>query len=686
MLFFARIVAIIAVLGVLLIFVLFIFSYYGIIIMNFTFFVSSLVSYALQPMYHAFANDWWLMGASFCQAIVNAPYIEFYILYVIISVKQIVGMIPDIVGITVATWKGIIRVIQHQVLTTDEHWTCKLGCAGICVIFLGIFLAIAMLAIGIAAFAGSIISTVFALVPGVLIYIPVVVQTFGAVLPVYGYWLRTLVCGWSPKFRCMKKMEDYFERQEAERENDGKGNAGANKIIAGEEANPNDIEDDGGFSVSKFLKGILWPGGYYEIFRFGTRIAEDKRHRFRKALFLLIFTGLNGALVVFDIGRLRSTWNVYFLVSIIMRIAFLPLASFFHVLVPFFHKIKDRTLRWIVKGGTWLTILIIALSIGSVVYTRLLINVNRLDNLMGVGEGVNTSWYHKDLYPPVCSRIYEDMNLVELTSLAIGGYDVTNNEEVFDLEMMHFFGDEWNTTIIPEVILLKNDIPMIAYDFIEKNLTVYALRGFASGPELAFQMQMLASHYVVPFFESMIILYNIMSVWFLKEYVPYAHTLGTHFFDPKAVSIELVQNVIDTVSARPTRDYWKTMFVGINTGGVMAKVAGMKTNNTGIALASFPAFTSTLSVPLSFLPAMSYNVVNIWQLTSLFSGQEPNSATNVIIPTTSRIIFDSSYEPFCMISQLCHQHVKYESFCRSAVGNQTMDEIFTWLQENFPYE
>lgn len=89
-------------------------SYYSVIMMNYVFFVSSIVSYTMAPIYQSLAKDWLNFVFSFTQVILASPLIAFYIFYILKSVVSLAEFISDIPS--VITHISYIIMVKYKEL------------------------------------------------------------------------------------------------------------------------------------------------------------------------------------------------------------------------------------------------------------------------------------------------------------------------------------------------------------------------------------------------------------------------------------------------------------------------------------------------------------------------------------------------------------------------------------------
>lgn len=74
-------------------------SFYSVIMMNYVFFVSSIVSNMMAPIYQSLSEDWINFTFSITQVILASPLISFYIFYILKSVTSLASFISEIPGV-----------------------------------------------------------------------------------------------------------------------------------------------------------------------------------------------------------------------------------------------------------------------------------------------------------------------------------------------------------------------------------------------------------------------------------------------------------------------------------------------------------------------------------------------------------------------------------------------------------
>ena len=365
--------------------------------------------------------------------------------------------------------------------------------------------------------------------------------------------------------------------------------------------------------------------------------------------------------------------------SVLIRIVALPLTSYFHCLVVFFHgrRISHTVSKWVMRIGslfTWAVVFASAIAVG-VVNSRVI--DERIADMPPPTLEQTYSWNHNNLSAPVCSKIFNGMSVLDVVSFSLGVYDIARDEKVFKTEMQHFFGADWEENIDYEVHWISKHVPVGVYDVKDRDTTVFAFRGFDTGQELAIQVELFAIHYVLPYVETIIPLQQLLVDGFLKFYTIFAHNLGMHFFDPKLMIDDFIPPVMDLYDKLELQDKRNVIFVGSNVCGVLAKIAGMKLRRPALGFISFPAFNDFFQLTFDLENEMAVYITNVYNFEGLYTDQEPGLANNIGVPwvSTSFLDRDSIYQSFCTIVETCQMNARYEQFCHAAIDRENMDLI-----------
>ena len=253
---------------------------------------------------------------------------------------------------------------------------------------------------------------------------------------------------------------------------------------------------------------------------------------------------------------------------------------------------------------------------------------------------------------------------------------------MFTLINEHLYpGWDYNTsTEAIEIDVLGEKIPMALFNF--DNLTVWSLRGFASGPELAAILELFCSQYIIPFFQSFIIFLEYIQDWFLSLAIPYAYSLGVFCFTPETVLDVMVNRTLEEYHKRNFTVTDNVVFVGINTGGVVAKILGMKTGHLGFSFMSFNAFTDLLQY-MRLDEDDSWLIVNMFHRGGWVSVQEPKLANNMILPSAIDTPFKDDKRPtFCTMALSCSNWEQYDEFCRQLLDDEFINMVHDYIEKS----
>ena len=678
-------------------------SFYSVIIINFVFFISTIVSYALSPLFHGLSKDIFLYVLSLLQIILANPLIEFFILYIINTVKNFVDSIFEFIS----TFKFLFLFAISSGYNKLKFASRSYGDQNI-IRQLGLVLA-SILALAASAGLTYIIWFIdkMMIFLGMIPYALMVVQIILVMIPTYFYWGRIIfgIKSTDPVFsenfivKIINKYENFItdakpnegvqtyhstfldkkfnplELSSQSFENSGESNEDDNEKKRKEF---DDMKNKQIKQIKQHLLPLVVAIEYVPLFDYTLDIAHDRFRIAKKRFFLILFSILNFLVIFVDLYRLYRDYSVYFMISIIARIIFFPLISYFHLVTALMYRAKRKLLHGIITIATSFTILIFLASIAGLIYSYFYSNLIRIDNLEYIPNS-NTS----DLYiiNDICTRNYEGISMIDAFGLSLGPYDIERNYTIFDNQMKYFFGENWKDFIKYEVHYVNKQTPFIIYT-INESVIVYGFRGFSSGSEFSLQIEMFTVQYVLPFFQDIVPFYEFMIDYFIDFYAKFAHNFGNQFFDPIAMSSLFLDPIEEIYQSKNYDKDTKILFTGINIGGLFSKTLAMINKKQGIGFISFPVFNDYLQNYFDFEDDDSIYITNVYNYNGLYSMQEPNLATNIGIPQNEHqfsVDTDSVYKTFCTIAEMCGEGPKFSNYCSSTVEN--MDEIREYLKK-----
>ena len=176
-------------------------SFYSVIMMNYVFFISSIVSYAMAPIYQSLANDWLNFSFSFTQVILASPLIGFYIFYIsksVVSLASFVSDIPSVIQhISVIFIKG--DQTQYKQLFSEffsnffwRDFSLIYECKEIKIILKLFFIGIGLIILAAALAYIELCFDKTIILLGSICYVINTIQIFILVLPSYLYFFQTL--------------------------------------------------------------------------------------------------------------------------------------------------------------------------------------------------------------------------------------------------------------------------------------------------------------------------------------------------------------------------------------------------------------------------------------------------------------------------------------------------------------
>lgn len=702
-------------------------SFYGVIIINFIFFVSSIVSYCLSPLYHGLSDDWVPFAFAIFQVILASPLVEFYILFIFKSVKYFVGSFSSIGGLVATLFQAGQK--QAYIKKTDNEGDGWYSDTNLCKYIGMLFLSFLTLLVSFGAVYVTLLIDKMFILFGMIPYVAIVIQILIIMMPTYTYFFEILFKGRVGKHSCIQIVKDSindklnelntasnattYTREDAENQtfdsylnekffhnvelssessaSEGKDKDNDKKKDAAEK----EIKRYGGEALAT-LAPLFTAKEYIVLHEYALDIADDGFHKTSKRVWLWIFTLLNLAVVGFDIWRFIEVRTAYFLGSIILRVIFLPLISYFHLVTIYMYKTTDATLRLILNITRVFTILILLLSVAGFVFAKVYQDTVRINELAPPVPYNISGINNKTMDHPVCRMKYNEISIIDSIGYALGPYDVERNKTVFNNQMSYFFGDDWEDYINYEVIHFNKDTPFIIYNNTKQDTLIFGFRGFSSGPELALQIEMIAAQYVIPFFQDIVPLYEFLVGTFMEYYAKFAHNFGLLFFDPKSMVVDFVDPLLKICNDMNVSSKPNILFTGINIGGAFAKILGMLQKQQAVSFLSMPAFNDFFIYSYDFSEIDATFITNVFNYGGLFALPENNIASNIGIPWVSDSFDtiaacstegicelsaekDSVYRSFCTIADMCGKVEQFGHYCEAVIGQTHVELIHDYL-------
>lgn len=371
------------------------FSYYSVIIINYVFFISSIISYGrffiLSPIYKSLSGDWINMVMSFAQVILASPLISFYIYFIlksVISLVEFFSEVPNIAKNIFSLNKLFSKDVINEFLSTSSLG-CK--CSDIftfitCLLVCGVFVGL-----GYALFFFD--KTIIIL--GAIQCVAMVIQIFLLAFPSYGYFFQTIFGG-----KCRKNefieiviefISDLVDSLNDTLNDDGEINKSkenvedSNQKNEEKQENPKRIIDDPLISELKdddinlidkmnsilIIVKLLFADDFFSLYYYSTSIAFDRHKQYRKRIVMLVFFILNLIVIFYDVYIVAKDYSDYLLSSIIIRFLLIPFFSYYNMITVLYHKAKDKTLRIVNYVSVLFTAIIVIVVVFGSIYSHI---------------------------------------------------------------------------------------------------------------------------------------------------------------------------------------------------------------------------------------------------------------------------------------------------------------------------
>ncbi|KAK8890333.1 hypothetical protein M9Y10_035108 [Tritrichomonas musculus] len=764
-------------------------SFYSVIVMNYIFFVSSIVSYSMAPIYQSLSEEWLNFAASFAQVILASPLIAFYIVYVIKSivnlgefVKTTPKVIKNFITMYRIDYKDDFLIFTSMFFKYDYKKVFNLRTS---LFIFSCFLQTCLL-LAISCVIGYFLfcKDKFIIILGVSVYLLNTIQIFLLIAPSYLYFVQTLLNKKCKKVRYVLAMKKYYKKlieieedsddskpKKADssketksrpiiehldnlNESDSELNESSSLSLSNRSESDKSIssqsdqsdqqsdvkmtimkayenmksnikelfkeeeEDDEGKIVNdedieklefdekryqniykemlKTVRELELAHNYYSLYSFSTEIAFDKHKQTRKRICMFFFFILNLVIIVFDIYHLINDYSDYLLASIIVRAIMIPLFSYYNILIVLYRKAKDKTIRYVNYASIVITVLIVLVIILGFSYSRIYRIKYRINDLDYFPPFKNITIANEhSLIHPICDLNIFGVSSFDAFGYALAGFDVNRNYTVFDNQMKIFFGNDYKKHISYHVYELDRYFQFLKFYDSSINTTIFAFRGYNSGPEIAFQFELFASNYIIPFFEDNVPFLGLINDYWLGFYTDFLHAFGLRFFENRNLMVKYVKSIREIYEKENFSEHDNVLFTGINAGGVIAKVVGTLSERRSISFISFPMAMDFLEHLFHFPSNYMSYVTNVFNIDGIFSKPDSEHTINIGIDTPlfhqspfcttgfceifSRV--DYIYRTFCTMSETCGRGNQFNYYCRKTIGEKNLETIRENLQE-----
>lgn len=441
--------------------------------------------------------------------------------------------------------------------------------------------------------------------------------------------------------------------------------------------------------LATMFLSVLFPVSYTRLERVSGELYDIYQESIWRRLSLWLLTALNAYLLWYDLWDLLrvGAFNWYFFIGMGLRLLFMPACSYFHVGIIFMEpkrwgRKSGKSIRRSVCVVDFFCIVLVLLSIAVYLYVWKFMEAGSVPESVTWPTGVipETNFTHGDIYPTLCAKNYHGYSIVEIIGTTFGVYDKFRDPTKFYAISEHLYpGWDYNASAEGfEFTVLGERIPVVLYHF--DNLTVWSFRGFASGVELATIMELFCSEYVLPLLQSFTLFGEYIVDWSLHIWMQYAYGLGVYLFSPETTLDLMVKNVLAEYEKHNYSVTDNVVFAGVNTGGVVAKILGMKTGRLGFSFLALNTFTDLLQF-MNLNEDESWLIINLFHRGGWFSAQEKGLANNIVLPSViDTILKDDKRPTFCTMALSCESHLQYEEFCRQMMGDEFVEDVHRYLK------
>jgi hypothetical protein len=561
-----------------------------------------------------------------------------------------------------------------------------------------------------AALIGILATPEIASIWGILL-LPVLIQLFFICIPIYFFWFSVMTFKIPIHVQPFSNFSSFLEWKAASIEKEEEPEKQEENDLLVPFLELSDTSSTSEMTVSTRKKWPVWTFGRYifeggpwaspmrslflankytPIFFWAERIVlvkteegdPNKRRRLDatrpRDWVLRIVSLLNLGICIFDLQQAFIYRSLPFMVSAFVRLIILPLVSVFHLgtAFAFGKKCKDRLIKLVNLVCGLFAIAVFIMLIVLFVYFRYF---NTIMQLRALDPPTNFSvpFVPRPFENDVCGLHYNSISVWDMIGYALGPHEFYRNEQFYIAQMQYFFGENWTSRFTSECQEF-NSMPVMVYHDIPSNVTVIGLRASASGPELAFHMELFVWAYILPMVTDIAPFYETLTDWRVPFLTSASQNFGNSFFDVDPVPHQMVDPVLDYLDELGINDESQDfLLVGIGTGGILAKTIGMLRARKAFAFWSMQAFEGSYAANFDFDEMDSTYITNVYNFAGglidfRIASEEPGVGNNFGIPWIegSLIARDTRYRSLCTMYAMCAQQGMLYEYC-----NQSVDDM-----------
>jgi hypothetical protein len=122
------------------------------------------------------------------------------------------------------------------------------------------------------------------------------------------------------------------------------------------------------------------------------------------------------------------------------------------------------------------------------------------------------------------------------------------------------------------------------------------------------------------------------------------------------------------------------VFVGINSGGVLAKDLAIRTGHDGIAFRSMPVATESFTVRTTANTRSEFLIRNVFNQGGYFGVDDTQAGLNYAVPCDSDLVkWDDVDVSFCNLAENCGYHDQFSAYCQTLIGADKLADIRKYL-------
>jgi hypothetical protein len=276
----------------------------------------------------------------------------------------------------------------------------------------------------------------------------------------------------------------------------------------------------------------------------------------------------------------------------------------------------------------------------------------------------------------VCEMTVGGWTLLELAGFSMVAQQLGTNYEDVAVSMFQYFWLNDNYS----VKLMNNpmSLPSLYVESGGRPRGVLAIQGVASKRQLGILFENILAYWYEVFIGSVVPFFAAVQNMFLGSLLTQTTVFAQRaFLGLTEASPEFFKHGRDSAAEVCNTTGKCPIFTGHMSGGFMAKGLAVDRDGDAVAFEAPRYIYSRLSAEIHEERTATWNIVNVFSDTSLFSMTDVNVTDNIKLPGFQSVARPANpYETFCLIAAGCVRDDTFDHLCTEAIGEQQFKTYF----------